>query len=104
MKPQTTIQILRCLTLGGYTARVVDGRLETEGPQPLAGPLPSSIKARREEIIAYLLESCGAAWPPSPGSRESVRAEQLAQLHRGRREERAREFLARIRERREGAA
>ena len=45
---QTVIQILRCLTLGGYTARVVDGRLEVQGPQPLAGPLPASIKARRD--------------------------------------------------------
>ena len=45
--PQTPTQILRCLTLGGYTARVVDGRLETEGPQPLAGSLPASIEARR---------------------------------------------------------
>ncbi len=102
--PQTTIQILRCLTLGRYTAAVEDGELKIRGPQPLAGPLPASIDARRAELITYLTESCGAAWPPAPGSRESVRAEQLAQLHRGRREERAREFLARIRERREGAA
>jgi len=102
--PQTTVQILRCFNLGGYTARVVDGRLEIRGPQPLAGPLPASVDARRAELITYLSEQCGATWPPAPGSRESVRAEQLAQLHRGRREERAREFLARIRERREGAA
>ncbi len=102
--PQTTVQILRCLTLGGYTAAVEDGELRIQGPQPLAGPLPSSIKARREEIIAYLSEQCGGVWPPAPGSRESVRAEQLAQLHRERREERVREFLARCRARREGAA
>jgi hypothetical protein len=64
----TTKQILCCLTLGGYTARVVEGRLETEGPQPLAGPLPASIKARRDELAAVLNEYCGAAWPPAPGS------------------------------------
>ena len=102
MKPQTTIQILRCLTLGGYTARVVDGRLETEGPQPLAGPLPASIKARREEIIAYLLESCDGVWPPPEPPRKSREIREREYLHS--REERAREFLARIRERREGAA
>ena len=68
LKPQTTIQILRCFTLGGYTARVVDGWLETEGPQPLAGPLPASIRARRDELIDFL-EECGAGvWPPAPGS------------------------------------
>ncbi len=65
MKPQTTIQILRCLTLGRYTARVVEGRLETEGPQPLAGPLPASIKARREELVAFLEEWCDGEWPPA---------------------------------------
>jgi hypothetical protein len=63
LKPQTTIQILRCFTLGGYTARVVDGRLETEGPQPLAGPLPASINANRDEIIDFLVECCGGVWP-----------------------------------------
>jgi len=102
--PQTVVQILRCLTLGRYTARVVEGRLETEGPQPLAGPLPTSIRARRGELIAFLSERCGGTWPPAPDSRESVRAVQLRQLHRGRREERAREFLAQLRERRERAA
>ncbi len=78
MKPQTIKQILCCLTLGGYTARVVEGRLETEGPQPLAGPLPASIEARRDELVAFLNEYCGAAWPPAPGSdfyREPVREE-----------------------------
>ena len=68
MKPQTIKQILCCLTLGGYTARVVEGRLETEGPQPLAGPLPASIKARSWELVAFLNEYCGGAWPPAPGS------------------------------------
>ena len=68
MKPQTTIQILRCFTLGRYTARVVDGRLETEGPQPLAGPLPASIKARRDELIWFLNEWADGVWPPAPGS------------------------------------
>ena len=67
-KPQTTIQILRCFTLGRYTARVVDGRLETEGPQPLAGPLPASIKARRDELIDFLNEWADGVWPPAPGS------------------------------------
>ncbi len=65
MKPQTAIQILRCLTLGRYTARVVEGRLETEGPQPLAGPLPANIKARRDELVAFLQEWCGGVWPPA---------------------------------------
>jgi hypothetical protein len=65
VKPQTTIQILRCLTLGRYTARVVEGRLETEGPQPLAGPLPASIKTRRDELVAFLEEWCGGEWPPA---------------------------------------
>ena len=68
MKPQTTKQILCCLTLGGYTARVVEGRLETEGPQPLAGPLPASIKARCDELVAFLNAYCEGAWPPAPGS------------------------------------
>ncbi len=68
MKPQTTKQILYCLTLGGYTARVVEGGLETEGPQPLAGPLPASIGARHDELVAFLSEYCGGAWPPAPGS------------------------------------
>ena len=68
MTPQTTIQILRCLTLGRYTARVVEGRLETEGPQPLAGPLPASIKARHDELAAFLEEWCGGVWPPAKNS------------------------------------
>jgi len=68
VKPQTTKQILCSLTLGGYTARVVEGRLETEGPQPLAGPLPASIGARHDELVAFLSEHCGGAWPPAPGS------------------------------------
>jgi len=68
MTPQTTKQILCCLTLGGYTARVVEGGLETEGPGPLAGPLPASIKARSGELVAFLEEWAGGAWPPAPGS------------------------------------
>ncbi len=63
MKPQTAIQILRCFALGGYSARVVEDRLETEGPQPLAGPLPASVKARRDELVAFLEERRGGAWP-----------------------------------------
>jgi hypothetical protein len=54
--------------LGRYTARVVDGQLETKGPQPLAGPLPASIKARRDELIWFLDEWAGGAWPPATGS------------------------------------
>jgi hypothetical protein len=66
--PQTTIQILRCLTLGGYTARVENGRLKTKGPQPLAGPLPASIKARRDELVEFLTRRCGGVWPPAQAS------------------------------------
>jgi len=68
LKPQTTAQVLHCFSLGRYTARVVDGELEIQGPQPLAGPLPASIKARRDELAAVLNEHCGGAWPPAPGS------------------------------------
>ncbi|MBA3389859.1 MAG: hypothetical protein H0U02_10955 [Rubrobacter sp.] len=68
MSPQTTPQILQSLSLGRYTVRVVDGELEIQGPQPPAGPLPASIKARRDELIAVLNEYCGGAWPPAPGS------------------------------------
>ncbi len=68
MTPQTIKQILCCLTLGGYTARVVEGGLETEGPQSLAGPLPASIGARHDELVTFLNEHCGGAWPPAPGS------------------------------------
>ncbi len=100
VKPQTTIQILRCFTLGGYSARVVDGHLETEGPQPLAGPLPASIKARRDELIAYLNDHCGGTWPAAPGSeyhtppsREAQRREWLQTP----REERVREFRRKLR-------
>ncbi len=70
MKPQTIKQILCCLVLGRYTADVVDGELRIRGPQPLAGPLPASIKARRDELVAFLEEWCGGEWPPArePGS------------------------------------
>ena len=68
MKPQTTIQILRCLTLGRYTAAAEDGELRIRGPQPLAGPLPASIKARRDELIDFLNEWGDGVWPPAPGS------------------------------------
>ena len=70
MKPQTTVQILRCLTLGGYTATVEGGELRIRGPQPLAGPLPASIKARRDELIDFLNEwgDGVGVWPPAPGS------------------------------------
>lgn len=65
---QTSVQILRCLTLGRYTATVKDGELRIRGPQPLAGPLPASIKARRDELLEFLNEYAGGAWPPAPGS------------------------------------
>jgi hypothetical protein len=68
LKPQTTVQVLRCLTLGGYTATVEGGELRIRGPQPLAGPLPASIKANRDELIAFLNEWAGGVWPPAPGS------------------------------------
>jgi hypothetical protein len=68
LKPQTTVQILRCLTLGRYTAAVEGGELRIRGPQPLAGPLPASIKANRDELIDFLNEWAGGVWPPAPGS------------------------------------
>jgi hypothetical protein len=68
--PQPTTQILRCLTLGKYTAAVVgDGHLEVQGPQPLAGPLPGSIKARRDELVEFLVEYGDGVWPPASGSK-----------------------------------
>jgi len=114
VKPQTVPQILRCLTLGRYTARVVDGTLQTSGPQPLAGPLPASIKARREELIAFLNERCGGTWPPAPGfemhtlpTPKKSRDARSREWRQKPREERAREFQQKLREsrhRREGAA
>jgi hypothetical protein len=68
LKPQTPAQILRCLTLGRYTATVEGDELRIRGPQPLAGPLPASIKARRAELIEFLGEYAGGVWPPAPGS------------------------------------
>jgi hypothetical protein len=66
--PQTIPQILRCLTLGGYTVVIEDGRPRIRGPQPLAGPLPASIKARCDELVAFLNEWGGGVWLPAPGS------------------------------------
>ena len=66
--PQTTIQILRCLTLGTYTARVEGDELRIRGPQPLAGPLPANIKANRDELIAFLNKWADGVWPPAPRS------------------------------------
>ena len=68
MRTQTTIQILRCLTLGRYSAALEEGELKIRGPQPLARPLPTSIKANRDEIIAFLVEWADGMWPPAPGS------------------------------------
>jgi hypothetical protein len=66
--PQTTAQVLRCLTLGRYTATVEGGELRIRGPQPPAGPLPASIKANRDELIAFLNEWADGVWLPAPGS------------------------------------
>ena len=68
MSTQTVAQVLRCFDLGGYAASVECGELKIRGPHPLAGPLPGSIKANREEIIYTLVEVCGGVWPPAPGS------------------------------------
>jgi hypothetical protein len=38
LTPQTTIQILRCFSLGRYTAVLDGGELRIRGPQPLDGP------------------------------------------------------------------
>jgi len=65
---QTTAQILRCFTLGRYTAKVEGNELTVCGPQPLAGPVPASIKANRDELIAFLNEWADGIWPPAPGS------------------------------------
>jgi hypothetical protein len=67
--PQTTAQVLRCLILGRYKARVVEGELRIRGPQPLAGPLPASIKLRRDELVEFLMEYGDGVWPPAPGSK-----------------------------------
>jgi hypothetical protein len=69
MTPQTVIQILRNLTLGRYTAAVEDGELRIRGPQPLAGPLPDSIRTQRDELVEFLLEYGDGLWPPAPRSR-----------------------------------
>ena len=68
MKPQTTPQILRCLTLGGYAATVDGSELRVRGPRPLVGPLPASIKARRTELVGFLNGWADGVWPPAPGS------------------------------------
>ena len=68
MTPQTTIQILRCFNLGRYTARVVGGGLRVRGPQPPVDPLRGSINVRQDEMVGFLEEWCGGAWPPAPGS------------------------------------
>lgn len=56
MSTQTVPQILRCFILGRYAARVVEDKLKVRGPRPLAGPIPASIKARRDELIPFLEE------------------------------------------------
>jgi hypothetical protein len=64
---QSAIQICRNFALGRYTARVVDGKLKVRGPKPLADPLKGSIKARRDELVAFLTDHCGGVWPPKEG-------------------------------------
>jgi hypothetical protein len=81
LKPQTTAQVLRCFDLGGYTATVEGGELKVRGPQPLAGPLPASVKANREEIIGFLSGCCGGVWPAAEGS-EFVRLKREAAASR----------------------
>lgn len=76
MKHQTTVQIIRCFNLGGYTATVEAGELKVRGPQPLAGPLPASIKARREKIIDFLEGCCGGVWPPAKDSEFYTKSEE----------------------------
>ncbi len=68
MSAQTTAQILRCFMLGRYTARVEGGELRIRGPQPLAGPLPLSIKVDKLQLVAFLEEWCGGVWPPAKNS------------------------------------
>ena len=68
MKPQTPIQILRCLSLGGYTVHVAEGKLAIQGPQPLAGPLRENVKANRDHLVALVGEWCGGEWPGVPAT------------------------------------
>jgi hypothetical protein len=65
LSTQTTAQVLRCFDLGGYAATVEGGELKIRGPQPLAGPLPGSIKANRDDLVAFLEEWGGGVWPPA---------------------------------------
>ena len=69
MKPQSPIQILRCLDLGGYTAHVAHGKLVVRGPQPLAGPLRENVEANRDDLVALVEEFCGGEWPGVPAPR-----------------------------------
>jgi hypothetical protein len=68
LRLQTVPQVLRCLTLGQYTARVEGGELRIRGPQPLAGPLPANIRTQRDELVEFLSEWADGVWPPVPGS------------------------------------
>jgi len=67
--PQTTAQVLRCLTLGRLTARVEGDELAGSGPANGCGPQTASIKANRDEQIDFLVEGGDGVWPPAPGSR-----------------------------------
>lgn len=71
--PQTPAQVLRCLTLGDYTASVVEGELVVRGSQTLAGPLPASIEANREQIIDFLSGCRGGVWPPATARQTRLR-------------------------------
>jgi hypothetical protein len=53
---------------GRLTATVEGGELKVRGPQPLAGALPASVEANREEIIHTLVEVCVGVWPPAKNS------------------------------------
>jgi hypothetical protein len=66
-------QIFRCLALGGYSATAGGGGPRIRGPRPLAGPLPPSIEAGRDEPVGFLNGWAGGAWPPAPGLREAQR-------------------------------
>ena len=52
----------------GYNVTTKPARKYVRGPQRLAGPLPASIKANRDELIAFLNEWADGIWPPAPGS------------------------------------
>ena len=52
----------------GYNVTTKPARKYVRGPQRLAGPLPASIKANRDELIAFLNEWADGVWSPAPRS------------------------------------